>query len=375
MELPRPLARRSVLLIAVMAATALGAIATGEHHLSMVQHGGDLTIVHALKMGMPYWFIWLLLCPLVIRLVNLVPLEAPWSLGKVLVHLAAAVLLTMTHSVIQNLVTLAFGIVRFPSIAEVASGLTGGALRSLFFDLPAYGAILALIYAAGYYRRFREGESAAAALQVQLAQSRLEALRNQLNPHFFFNAMNSVAMLVRARRNDEAVRTLAGLSDLMRYVLQEQQALEVPLGEELAFLERYLAIERVRFEDRLRVSVRAESGAEEGWVPTMILQPLVENAIRHGIGRRAGSGNIEVTVEREGAQLRLSVLDDGPGLQSNLTPISGTGVGLRNIRERLQRLYGSEQSLVLAPRPEGGTVAAITLPFHARPMAPDPVPA
>ncbi len=311
---------RIPLLVALGVATVLGAIAPGEHHLSMIQHGGDLTISHALKMGMPYWYIWILLTPIIVWFVDRVPLEGSWPAAKVLLHLLVAIAVTMLHSMLQNLVTLAFGIIHFPSLAALATGLLSGALRSLTFDLPAYGSILGLLYAAGYYRRFRERERAAATLAVQLAQTQLDALRNQLNPHFFFNAMNSVAMLVRAHRNEEAVRALAGLSELMRYVLQEHPAVEVPLDEELGFLERYLAIERVRLQDRLLLTVR----------------------------------------------------DDGPGLRDTRTPVPSTGVGLRNIRERLTRLYGGEQSLELREADGGGAIARITLPFRTHPAAPVP---
>ncbi len=369
---PLPIGRK-LLLVALGVATVLGAIGSGEHHLSMLQHGGDPTIAHALKMGMPYWFIWILLAPIIIWFVNRVPLEGEWPLAKVLLHLLVAIAVTMLHSVIQNLLTFAFGIIHYSTPATLGLGLLVGAIRSLTFDLPAYGSILGLLYAAGYYRRFRERERAAVNLAVQLAESQLEALRNQLNPHFFFNAMNSVAMLVRAKRNDEAVRALAGLSELMRYVLQEHPALEVPLAEELGFLERYLAIERVRFQDRLQVVVHTAPGTAEAWVPNLLLQPLVENAIRHGIGRRAAAGLVEIAAARDGDRLLLTVRDDGPGLDDSRTPVPSTGVGLRNIRERLARLYGREQSLELREADGGGVIARITLPFRTRPAPPMPV--
>jgi sensor histidine kinase YesM len=358
------------LLAALGVATVLGAIASGEHHLSMLQHGGDPTILHALKMGMPYWFIWILLTPIILWVVDRAPLEGPWSVATVLLHLVVAVVVTMLHSALQNLIVLAFGIIRFPSLHALLAGLLGAGVRSLTFDLPAYGAILALLYAIGYYRRFRERERAAAELEVQLARAQLEALRSQLNPHFFFNAMNSVAMLVRAQRNDEAVRSLAGLSELMRYVLQDHPAAEVPLAEELGFLQRYLAIERVRFQDRLRVVVEAAPDTPDAWVPNLVLQPLVENAIRHGIGRRAAASLVEITAARDGDRLLLTVRDDGPGLNGTKTPAPSTGVGLRNIRERLTRLYGTEQSLELREAEGGGVVARISLPFHTQPATP-----
>ncbi len=369
MEQPRLAPGRVPLLAALGVATVLGAIASGQHHLMMREHGGDLTALHALEMGMPYWFLWILLAPLILWFIGRVPLEGPRPVLRAVQHLAFAVLVTVFHSTLESVLRAGFGIYRLSPAPRLLWNALLGGVGSLSFDLPSYGTILGLLYAAGYYQRFREGERAASNLAVQLAQAKLEALRSQLNPHFFFNAMNSVAMLVRAGRNDEAVRSLAELSELLRYVLEENPAVEVPLSEDLGFLERYLAIERVRFHDRLRVRVTPDPETLEAWVPNMILQPLVENAIRHGIGRRAAAGLVEISARREGDRLLLSVRDDGPGPNGTATPLPISGLGLRNTRARLAQLHGREQSLELTEADGGGALASISLPFRTHPAA------
>lgn len=189
----------------------------------------------------------------------------------------------------------------------------------------------------------------------------------QLNPHFLFNAMNSIAMLVRHDRRDEAVRTVAGLSDLLRALLDEDRPHEVSLRDEIDFLRRYLDIEQIRFSDRLAVTISVPESLLEARVPSLILQPLVENSIRHGIARRTAAGRLAVTATQVGDRLILQVSDDGPGLLAS-PGHEGTGVGLRNTQARLQQLYGDQQRLELRNGSSSGTVATIEIPFHLQPV-------
>jgi LytS/YehU family sensor histidine kinase len=189
----------------------------------------------------------------------------------------------------------------------------------------------------------------------------------QLNPHFLFNTMNTIAMLVRKQESDEAVRTIAGLSDLLRYVLEDTKTHEVPLRQELEFVERYLAIEQIRFADRLKVSVHADPDTLDGHVPNLLLQPIVENAIHHGIASRSSASLIEVTARRNKDMLVLTVRDDGPGL-AGATDKRTDGVGLGNSRARLAQLYGEVQSLQLANASSQGAIVTISLPFHTDPV-------
>jgi LytS/YehU family sensor histidine kinase len=183
----------------------------------------------------------------------------------------------------------------------------------------------------------------------------------QLHPHFLFNSLNAIAVLVRDQDTRAASRMLELLSDVLREVLRTDPAQEVPLADELRFLERYLAIEQVRFSDRLRVTFAVGADLSDAAVPGFVLQPLVENALRHGIAPRSDAGALEVGAGRDGAELALWVRDDGPGPGD---PPRAEGVGLRNTRERLTTLYGERARLALAAAPGGGTVATITIPYR-----------
>jgi two-component system LytT family sensor kinase len=235
-----------------------------------------------------------------------------------------------------------------------------------------YTGVLAAGIARDYFLRFRAREretlrlqSETAQLQSQLSQARLAALNAQLNPHFLFNTLHAVSSLVE--RDPRGVRRMiARLSELLRYTLSGGAENEVPLAQEISFLERYLEIMRIRFQGRLEVEVRVAESAADALVPNLILQPLVENAVKHGADKVAEPGRIEIEASRDGQRLVLSVSDNGPGLDSAEQAQRETegGVGLENIRQRLQQLYGSAQSLTLIERQGGGTVATIVMPYR-----------
>lgn len=213
----------------------------------------------------------------------------------------------------------------------------------------------------------------AARLQAQLAEARLAALQRQLDPHFLFNTLNAVSALVE--RDPRGVRRMIEqLSALLRHSMNAASAPEIPLRQELDLLERYVDIMRVRFDDQLAVATRADPRALDALVPNMILQPLVENAIRHGVEQSPDGGRVEVEAAREGDALVLRVRDDGPGpAPAGGGPPNGVGggvgggVGLHNAEARLAQLYGAAHSLTLAPAAGGGTVAEVRLPYHTRP--------
>jgi two-component system, LytTR family, sensor kinase len=239
-------------------------------------------------------------------------------------------------------------------------------------DLIVYWAIVGLAYARGYYQRYRERELRAAQLEALLARAELQALKLQLHPHFLFNALHAVAGLVRRGENADAVRMIAGLSDLLRYVLDSADRQLVPLAEELAFLERYLDVQRLRFGDRLSAEIDAAPDTLGLEVPILILQPLVENALEHGLARRAGPGHLRLTARREEDRLVLRLRDDGRGLAGGADGGEGTGdgagVGLENSRARLRELYGEGSALTLRDA-EGGPGAVAELILPARPAA------
>jgi two-component system LytT family sensor kinase len=214
-----------------------------------------------------------------------------------------------------------------------------------------------------FQQELRDRRMRIAELESLLAQSRIETLRTQLNPHFLFNALNTISAHVEG-----APRTarwmLEQLGDLLRLSLDHAGEQEIPLQQELAFVDRYLKLQKIRYEDRLDVIVDVEPTALRALVPTFILQPLLENAIRHGIATRAAPGTIEIQAWQDATALHLSVHDDGPGLPANWDPDRGLGVGLSNTRERLRRLYGQEQSFRITGAPGTGVQVDLTLPFR-----------
>jgi two-component system LytT family sensor kinase len=230
-------------------------------------------------------------------------------------------------------------------------------LMSFFFliDVLVYWTVLAVGHAVDFYRKYRDGEA-------QLARAKLQALRMQLHPHFLFNTLNAIATLVRQQQNRAATDMIAGLSDLLRLTLENDGGQEVPLKQELDVLDRYLSIEQIRFGDRLRVDVDATPETLRARVPNLVLQPLVENAILHGIAPRSTPGRIVIRAERADGRLRLQVRDDGPGFPDGSPAMQG--VGLRNTAARLQHLYGPDHRIAFANAPEGGAVITLELPFH-----------
>jgi two-component system, LytTR family, sensor kinase len=210
-------------------------------------------------------------------------------------------------------------------------------------------------------REVLELAAKASALETQVVQARLGALKMQLQPHFLFNTLNAVVSLVRARRGREAEDTLAHLSDLLRWVLDDREQQEVPLARELEYVRLYLAVESVRFADRLRIVLRIAPETLDAAVPHLCLQPIVENAIRHGIEASASAGEIVISAERANGVLRLAVEDDGPGFRSFRQPV---GIGLANTRLRLTELYGDRASLTTQNALDGGAIVTLTLPYR-----------
>jgi two-component system LytT family sensor kinase len=240
-------------------------------------------------------------------------------------------------------------------------------------DLIVFIAVLAFGFARDYFLRYKlrheettQLQTQAAQLQAQLVEARLSALRSQLNPHFLFNTLNAISALVE--RDPRGVRRMiARLSELLRYSLDEGNESEVALSRELSFLDRYLEIMQIRFQGQLQVTNDIAPDVTDALVPHLLLQTLVENALKYGVNQKDGSGRIEITARRNGECLELHVRDHGPGLHLSTAEAPGSddsGVGLRNSRARMQQLYGDAQQLSLRPAPGGGVIAEVVLPFH-----------
>lgn len=224
-----------------------------------------------------------------------------------------------------------------------------------------YGAVLAAGFAREFFLRDRASRQHEARLQAQLAEARLDALRMQINPHFLFNTLHAISALVE--RDPGGVRKMiARLSELLRHTIESKALDEIPLREELAFLRRYIEIMEIRFQGRLQVEMQIADDTLDALVPNLILQPLVENALEHGVSRASGAGRIEIGARRDGDAVQLWVRDHGPGVDAN----SSSGVGLANTRARLEQLYAEDAALSLTPAEGAGAMARVTLPYHTR---------
>jgi two-component system LytT family sensor kinase len=229
-----------------------------------------------------------------------------------------------------------------------------------------YAAILAVNYILDSRVRLAYQQTETARLNEQLSKAQLNALRQQIEPHFLFNTLNAVAGLVREGRNDAAVSMIAGLSDFLRRVLEDSTRQQVPLGEEMEFAQKYLDIQKVRFAERLQLSVDVPRELYLAQVPSLILQPMVENAVKHGIAKRAQGGSIRIAASRCNGMLVLSVCNDGPSLPADWE-MTRSGIGISNVRTRLQSLYGDAFELSMRNQEADGVVVSVSLPFVAIP--------
>jgi signal transduction histidine kinase len=296
------------------------------------------------------------------------PIDTTRRVRRIALYLVAGLALALAVDVIMELL-------RHSALPPPPRGRFGpGGERSLWAgvqwhllnEFTVYSAMLAAGIARDYFIRYQRRLAEAATLRTQLAEARLTALQNQLNPHFLFNTLNAVAALVE--RDPAGVRRMiARLSELLRATLESGSEVEVPLSRELALASRYLDILQIRFEGRLTTRLDAPADLQNALVPQLILQPLIENAMKHAVGQTSIPSRIAVSVQRQDYDLVLAVADTGA---NGVGPISGgTGIGLQNTRARLQQLYADEQDLSLASNDIGGTTVTIRLPYHTTPIA------
>lgn len=300
------------------------------------------------------WMIYGLLTPLVFIVARRYPLVRGTLMRRLPLHLAAAIALCAVWALAGC--GLSYALFRaFP----YGAGYYDWFLTSLPFGVAVYFAMLGVEHALRYFVEAREREAQAARLEAQLAEARMGALRTQLQPHFLLNSLNAITVIVRDRDTATATRMLEQLGDMLRRVMRPDRPQEVPLSEELEFVRQYLAIETVRFSDRLAPAFDVDPAVLSAAVPEFLLQPLVENAVRHGLARRMEATVLRIEAHREENELVLAVTDDGPGPDG---PAEGLGLGAT--RERLATLYGGRARLELSRTAEGGARVEVRLPYH-----------
>jgi len=307
------------------------------------------------------WIVWPFATPIVLRLGRRFPLNQLRALRTWLIHLGACVAIGVVCSLWTAWLQIVLQPWGYAQVTKLPKTAFAVFYTEFHLFLILYAAILGISYTLESRRRLAQRETEAARLNEQLSRAQLDALRRQLEPHFLFNTLNAVAGLVREGRNDAAVNMIAGLSDLLRRVVDASDQQEVSLGEEMEFLETYLDIQRMRFADRLQLKVAVPREFLSARVPSLILQPMVENAIEHGIGTRSAGGAIRIGAARENGLLTLSVYNDGPRIPEDWEQLR-SGVGIANVRARLQSLYGAECGLEIRNQEEGVEVL-LSVPY------------
>jgi signal transduction histidine kinase len=349
--------------IAVMFALAI----TTQTYLSMLGHGHSFGRILAWQLSA--WSFWALVAPLVLRRgAEAAERTRTASRFAVRVVLPGAALIALHAALTSQLA------VWFQPFVPVETYDFSGALRSqlpAFFaiDVLAYGLLVVAGGAIAVRQRAQQLELRESRLEAELTRAQLHALRLEIEPHFLFNTLNAIAALIRLKDNSRALDMLVGLSDFMRSNLDHSRDQFAPLSNEIEWVRRYVTLQQTRFADRLDVSYDIDADCLNVRVPTLVLQPIVENALRHGVGRQPKRCRIVVGARREDRRLTLRVVDDGAGLPAGFDISRDAGTGLSNTRSRLAHIYGNGASLDIRRGERGGTSVAITVPVEDGPAA------
>jgi two-component system, LytTR family, sensor kinase len=344
------------MLFAFLCWTAIALIFASQSYIYGLIAGEDKNWSRVFLWTLAEWYLWALLSPPIFWLARSFRFERAGWKKSIAVHFAAALVFSLAHLLLQsNVQCLTYwSHVGGKSLFEVFAFLF---TKKIHLNLLTYAGIVGVSQAGYYYRRYHERNA-------QLARARLQTLQLQLQPHFLFNTLNTISELVH-RDPRAADRTIARLGDLLRLSLETENRPEISLRQELEFLEKYLDIEKTRFHDRLTVDFEVAPDTLDACLPSMILQPLLENAVRHGIAARPGAGRIEISAERLDGQLELKIADDGGGISEAEGRKFREGIGLSNTRARLEQLYGARQQLILQNLEGGGLEVVLRIPFHA----------
>jgi two-component system, LytTR family, sensor kinase len=308
------------------------------------------------------WVPWALATPIVVKLARQRPLSLSAPVGAAIAHLAAFTAISLVAEAWFAMLQMLFNpwdYLQRPTFMDSSR-------ISLAYQIPTflivYALILAITYVIDSRERMARQMTETARLNEELSRAQLGALRRQMEPHFMFNTLNSIAGLVRDQKNDDAVSMIVGVSEFLRRATENSQRPQVTLAEEVEYLQRYLDIQKVRFGDRLKIIMDIPEELLRTPVPNLLLQPLVENAIKHGISKRVEGGTVRVAGTRDKGSLRISVYNVGPCLPSDWRP-THTGVGIGNLRTRLRILHGEDSDLQLRRVDTGGVEVIVTLPF------------
>jgi len=334
-------------LVAGASFTAAALLFTSQVWIDFAYAGRRLSWGLALIVALIDWELWALLSPIVVWLALRFRFSRDRWAAATAIHVPSGIVVGAVKLTLEAMLTR----------LVLGYGRTPFSFLKIDLTLLTYWLIVAVTHVSGHYREARERERRALQLESSLARAQVEALKMQLHPHFLFNTLNTIAGLMR-EDVEAADRMLAKLAELLRRTFETADIQELPLARELEFLDDYLSIQQARFGQRLQLSIEVQELTRTVLVPTLILQPLVENAIRHGIAVRPGPGGVGIQSECRGDRLVINVTNDGLPLPLTIRE----GFGIRNIRSRLQALYGEDASFQLHPHPSGGAIAVLDLP-------------
>lgn len=335
--------------------TLIGLIFFGQSYFFSYVAGQNFPVFSRLIFELTNAYAWALLSPVLFFLARRFPIEKPAVFSRIVLHVFLSIIVGLIHKLSSFWSSLVIAPPNNPLPPDaVVIKIIGGLVNSVI----VYWILLGIYSAVSYANRFREQKLVATQLEAQLAQAQLAALKMQLQPHFLFNTLHAIATLMEEDIK-AAQRMLTRLSELLRLTLDHVGEQEVPLSKEIEFLKSYLEIEEIRFHDRLRITYDIPPETLEAQVPTLILQPLVENAIRHGIAPKAAGGSVSITASRNGGTLQITIIDDGRGAAE-----IEQGVGLSNTRKRLEQLYGLNQTFEFGNLSGGGFTVALKFPFR-----------
>ncbi|MBC8031722.1 MAG: histidine kinase [Pyrinomonadaceae bacterium] len=342
----------------------IGLVFTLQGYFTSFRSERPVKLVDSLYLQMTWAIVWAFATPLVLLAAAKLPIERNNWIRSTLLHIPLCLILSVLVTTLGRvLIWLNFGYrVGRPLTFE---SVTNFVIANFSEGIGIYLLIAVTFYAFSYYRRYREGQLRTLQLEAQLSQSQLHALKMQLHPHFLFNTLHSISALLN-KEPQAARKMITRLGDFLRLTLENSGAQEVTLQKEMEFLTCYLEIERIRFQDRLVTRIDLDEETLDAKVPNLILQPIVENAIRHAIAPRSTPGLIEIKAKQQETKLRIQVRDNGPGISEHPTSenVFTKGLGLTNTGTRLKQLYGTAHLFDLSNDPEGGLVVTLEIPFH-----------
>ena len=350
--------------------TFIGLVFTLQSYFTSYRSERPMPLIDSVYLQMTWSYLWALATPLVLWVAARLPIERNNWIRSSLLHVPISILLSVLLTALGHIALWLYWGYRVGkpfSFTNMSRFVVGNFTEGI----GIYLLIALTSYAIGYYRRYREGQLRTLQLEAQLSHAQLQALKMQLHPHFLFNTLHSISALLN-KDGEAARKMITRLGDFLRLTLENSGSQEVTLQQEMEFLSCYLEIERIRFQNRLVTRIDLGEQTLAAKVPNLILQPIVENAIRHGIAPRSTPGLLEIEAKQLGGTLRIQVRDNGPGLPEHRTSQNQfkKGLGLANTETRLKRLYGADHLFDLSNDPAGGLIVTLEIPFHTDGTAP-----